>query len=180
MSDSAPTTPTGSCGTVVVVGRVLAPYGVRGWVHVAAFTQPVENLAEYRPWLLAREDGTDWRPVTVRELRAHGQGLVVSLAGVEDRTAAERLRGLLIGVPEAALPEPAADEYYWRDLIGALVTDQEGRELGRVHSLMETGAHDVLVVRRTDGTEVLIPFHDRYVLEVADGAIRVDWPEEAL
>lgn len=176
MSDSAPKTPT----AVVVVGRVLAPYGVRGWVHVSAFTQPPENLADYRPWLLSGKDDADWRAVAVREVHRHGQGLVASLAGVEDRTSAERLKGRLIGVPEAALPPPAADEYYWRDLIGACVTDPQGRALGRVASLMETGAHDVLVVRRPDGTELLIPFHDRYVLEVVDGTIRVDWPEEAV
>jgi len=179
MPDCAPKTPTDPGGTVVVVGRILAPYGVRGWVHVAPFTQPKENLAEYRPWLISREGRSDWQPVTVLDIRAHGQGLVVSLAGVEDRTGAETLKGRLIGVPETVLPAPAADEYYWRDLIGASVTDLDGRVIGRVDNLMETGAHDVLVVKRPDDTELLIPFHDRYVVEVSDGTIRVDWQEEA-
>ncbi len=179
MPDPAQNVPKPPSGAVIVVGRILAPYGIRGWVHVAAFTDPKENLVAYRPWLLGDAAEERWQPVTVREIRPHGQGFVASLADVHDRAAAERLKGRLIGVPEAVLPEPEPDEYYWRELIGATVTGPEGVVLGRVESLLETGAHDVLVVRRQDGTELLIPFHDRYVLAVEEGVIRVDWPGEA-
>lgn len=174
MSDTAEKVPHG----MVVVGRVLGPYGVRGWIHVAAFTEPKDNLVHYQPWLLAGADQADWQPVTVREVRAHKQGFVASLAGVDDRAAAERLKGRLIGVPESVLPEAAEGEYYWRDLVGARVTDPDGALIGRVDGLMETGAHDVLVVKRADGTELLIPFHARYVLGVDGDRISVDWPDE--
>lgn len=177
--DSTQQAPAGCCDAIVVVGRILAPYGIKGWVHVATFTAPKENLADYRPWMIAREGQTDWRPVTVREIRPHKQGFVALLVNATDRAAAERLRGSLIGVPEGVLPAAEADEYYWRDLVGASVTDPDGRVLGVVDGLMETGAHDVLVVKRADATELLIPFHARYVLVVDGGTICVDWPDEA-
>lgn len=176
MADAAERSTTGP-GCPVVVGRILAPYGIRGWVHVAAFTDPKENLLEYRPWLLADAHQSSWQQVTVQEIRPHGQGFVASLAGVADRDAAERLKGRLIGVPESELPAVEGDEHYWRDLIGATVVDTADVVLGRVQSLIETGVHDVLVVERPDGRELLIPFHARYVLDVAGDRIRVDWPE---
>lgn len=173
-------TPSALGDGIVVVGRVRGPYGIQGWLHVAAFTDPVDNLAGYRPWLLADERQQNrWREAVVEELRPHKQGFVVRFQGIEDRTAAESLKGALIGVPEAALPAAGTGEYYWRDLVGARVIDQRGVELGRVTGLLETGAHDVLVIDPGDGAsdELLIPFHSRYVLAVNPGAqeIRVDW-----
>ena len=108
------------------------------------------------------------------------------------RNAAEAVKGLLIGVPEASLPEPESGEYYWRDLIGAEVVNTDDQLLGRIRSLIETGANDVLVIEpveaageaagketgRKTAEDILIPFHANYVLEVdmAAGRIRVDWP----
>ncbi len=174
---------------LVVVGRIQGPYGVKGWVHVAAFTDPKENLMGYRPWYLGawREPGAAtspgaWRAVEVAEIRPHKQGFVARIAGVGDRNQADALKGHAIGVPASVLPEPGPGEYYWRDLLGAMVVRADGSELGTVRDLLETGAHDVLVVAPPGGASgepVLIPFHRRYVLAVdaAAGRIDVDWPD---
>jgi 16S rRNA processing protein RimM len=169
---------------MVVVGRIQAPYGIKGWVHIASFTDPRENIERYSPWRLAGAGGSrEWRLVDVEQIRPHKQGYVAKLAGIDDRNAAEVLKGTLIGVPESSLPPPAADEYYWRELIGSRVRNVDGAVLGRVRELIETGADDVLVVTPEQGEsgpaeERLIPFHATYVLKVDRdaGEIQVDWP----
>lgn len=163
---------------LVIVGRVRGACGLAGQVRVVSETQPRSNIEHYRPWLL--DDGCGFRAVDVTSLRPQGDGYVAGLAGVGDRTQAEALRGRDIAVPASALPLLESErEYYWRDLIGLAVQDQSGRVLGTVTRLLETGAHDVLVV--SDGArETLIPFVEVFVREV-DGAaarIRVDWPDQ--
>jgi 16S rRNA processing protein RimM len=162
---------------VVVVGRIQAPYGIKGWVHVASFTDPKDNILTYRPWLLRRGDQGVWHEAEVDEVRNHKQGFVARFRSIEDRTAAELVKGRWIGVPESEFPAAEGDEYYWRDLIDLVVVDLSGQTIGRVAGLMETGAHDVLVVADDTGDETLIPFHRQYVREVdrASGQIRVDW-----
>jgi 16S rRNA processing protein RimM len=165
---------------LVVVGRIRGPYGIKGWVHVAAFTEPEENIDRYRPWYLGREGEGKWRRVEVTNTRPHKQGYVAHLAGVDDRTSAEGFAGLDIAVPETLLGETEEGEYYWRDLIGTMVLDGHGSMLGRVADLMETGANDVLVVDSENGERLLIPFHRKHVeaVDLERGTIRVDWQQE--
>lgn len=162
---------------IVVVGRVAGAYGVAGQVRVSSSTQPPDNIARYRPWLL-QQAGT-WRQVDVAALRRHGDGFVARLAGVDDREAAQALAGAEIAVPRRALPVlDSAEECYWQDLIGLAVSNADGTPLGTVEALMETGAHDVLVI--SDGSrQTLVPFADPFLLEVdlAGGCIRVAWQE---
>lgn len=127
-------------------------------------------------WWIGRE-GEDWQQIGLQGLKFHGDGLVVLLDGVADRTAAEALKGFLVGAPRAALPETKADEFYWGDLIGLEVVNAADERLGRVAGLIETGANDVLRVVGDDGTERLLPFVDAVVksVEKTAGLIRVDW-----
>lgn len=159
---------------LVVVGRVGATHGVRGWLRVASFTAPQQNILEYRPWSLQRRGV--WRPVQVQAVRRQGGHLLCRFDGVADRDAAATLRGALIGVPEAALPSLDANEYYWRHLIGLDVVTTRDERLGRVENLVETGANDALVVR--DGEcERLLPFvaHVAREVDLQRRIIVVDW-----
>ncbi|HQR51777.1 MAG TPA: ribosome maturation factor RimM [Burkholderiales bacterium] len=158
---------------MVVMGRVTAPHGVRGWLRVRAFTEAADGLADYPRWWLG-SDAT-WVPWTVESVEPYRQGLAVKLQGCDDRDAAAALARAEIAVPRSALPRPEADEYYWSDLIGLAVTNIEGEVLGTVKSLIETGANDVLVV--SGERERLIPFIAPVVLEVdvAGGRLQVDW-----
>jgi 16S rRNA processing protein RimM len=171
---AADASPEARIAVPLVVGRFGGAYGVKGWLRVVSFTDPVTNLIRYRPWLL-RRDG-DWATVNVSACRAHGAGLVAKVEGIDDRSAAERLSGGEIGVPEDVLPSLGADEYYWKDLIGMTVVTTDGTPLGQVSALMETGANDVLVVA-TDEGEVLIPFVSAVVghVDAATRRIVVDW-----
>lgn len=155
------------------MGRIAAPYGIRGWVKVQPYTEWLDSLLDYPLWRLG--DQGVWQAMELLQGRPHGRFLLAQLAGVEDRDAAERLRGMEVAVARAELPPPAEDEYYWDDLIGLEVVNVAGETLGRVEGLLETGAHDVLRVMAE--RERLIPFTAPIVLAVdlTAGVIRVDW-----
>lgn len=170
---------------MVVLGRVAAPYGVQGWVRVLPFVDDALAWCEMpRWWLAADKAQPEWVAFDVRACRGQGGAVVACLAGVEDRTAAAALKGRLVAAPRETLPPTAADEYYWADLIGLAVVNEEGDELGWVSNLISTGAHEVLVVREAPqqegGRERLLPFVETVVREVdlAKRLIRVSWQRD--
>ncbi|MBI5898949.1 MAG: 16S rRNA processing protein RimM [Rhodocyclales bacterium] len=164
---------------MIVLGRVVAPFGVHGWLRVHAFGDDPEAWRKMqRLWLSvdAEAPTEHWIAHELAGLRRHGDGIVAKLAGVDDRNASEALGSCYIGAPREELPVPAADEYYWADLVGLDVLNEQDQVLGRVDSLIDTGANQVLVVR--DGErERLLPFIAQVVKEVdlAARRIRVDW-----
>ena len=168
---------------MVTVGQVGGAYGVQGWVRIVSFTEPPSNLLNYQPWHL-RVKGADererrWQPCPAQAIRPHGDGFVARFREVADRDAALQLSGAEIAVPESCLPAPGDGEFYWRDLVGLRVVDQNGVELGEVGQLMPTGVHDVLVVQagKAGGEKVLIPFVGAHVgaVRIQDGVIEVHW-----
>ena len=167
---------------LITVGQVLGPHGIRGWVKIRSFTDPEEQLFGYEPLYLKQRAGQVNLEVEAR--KALTKGWSVKLKGVDDRNAAELLKGVDIVMPSAALPELAENDFYWRDLIGMAVVSK-GVLLGVVSNMLETGANDVLVVKGTqdsvDEQERLIPFLlDRFVVGVdkASNTIEVDWDPE--
>ena len=159
---------------MVVMGRIAGPYGVKGWVKVQPYTETPEGLCDYGRWWVARAG--DLQEVEVLEAAVHGATVVAQLAGIESREAAALLKGSDIAVPRAALPPADEDEYYWADLIGLDVVNEQGEALGQVAGHFSNGAHDVM--RVTDGTqERLIPYVEAVVRKVdAPGRrIVVDW-----
>lgn len=167
---------------MIVLGRIVAPFGVQGWVRIHPFGDDPLSWRRMAHWWLSAEDGARdeyWKPFRLRSCRAHGKSLVASFEEVPDRNAAEAIAGHFVGAPREALPEPAKDEYYWGDLVGLEVVNEAGEALGSVSGLLSTGAHDVLHVQDGD-TERLIPFVAAYVLEVdlAARTIRVAWEKD--
>jgi 16S rRNA processing protein RimM len=162
---------------MVVMGRVTAPFGVKGWVKVYTLTAQLGNLCDYPVWWLRREG--DWREAHVVAAKVHSNTLVAQLQGVESREAAAALKGFEVGVPREQLPAAKKGEFYWADLIGLKVVNAEQDELGRVARIVQTGANDVLVVTGDsgDGREILIPFIAGAIKEVdvAAGVMLVDW-----
>ncbi len=158
------------------MGRVAAPYAVRGWVKIQTFTENLDSLLDYPVWQL-RHDG-QWRNYSVREAKPHGHYLVAWLAGVGDRTTAAALCGSEVAVARAERPPAGKDEYYWDDLIGLTVVNLAGDTLGQVSGLLETGAQDVMQV--TGERERLIPFVAPIVhaVDQAHGRILVDWERD--
>lgn len=149
-------------------------FGVRGEIKIESWTEPRAAIFRYQPWTLVRA-GASSSLAGVRG-RIHGQALVASVPGIDERDRAQELIGSEISVPRSALPPPKAGEYYWVDLEGLSVVTVDGVALGIVSHLLDTGANHVLVVHSE--RERLIPFaQPQYVVEVDFVARRivVDW-----
>ncbi|HET7921314.1 MAG TPA: ribosome maturation factor RimM [Gammaproteobacteria bacterium] len=158
----------------VVIGKVTGLFGVLGWIKLLSWTEPREDIVRYPSWQVQR-DG-EWQDWKIEAGRPHGKTIIARLAGITDRDQAVPLIGAEIAVRRDQLPPLKPGEYYWADLIGMQVRLEDGRELGRVESMMETGANDVLVVK--GDRERLIPFIRGQVVRDVDmdqGLIRVDW-----
>lgn len=161
----------------VVVGRISALYGVRGWVKVFSHTDPRDNILHYQPWLVNINGA--WQSLEHVEGRIHQQGIVARLDGYDDRDAASTLLGCDIAVRPEQLAVLPPGEYYWSELIGLKVITTEGVELGAVEKLLETGSNDVLVVQGE--RERLIPYLQGQVVVKVDkeaGYMVVDWDPE--
>jgi 16S rRNA processing protein RimM len=158
------------------MGRIAAPFGVKGWVKVQTFSEDPGTLMDFESWRVGR--GEQHTQYTVEAIQDHSNTLVAKLVGIDDRDAAYALRGQEISVAKSELPPPEEGAFYWSDLIGLRVVNREGVELGKVDSLMESGTNDLLVVKGTRNH--LIPFIAAFVgkVDLAGGTIEVDWGED--
>lgn len=161
---------------MIVLGRVSAPFGVRGWVKIQLFTQHPEHLLERSSWSLGR--GDEWQEFEVIEAQAHGNSLIAQLAGIEGREAAAQLKGMQVAVERASLPPAEENEFYWADLIGLAVRNRQGEVYGEIAAMLATGANDVMVVR--GARERLIPFVGHVVdsIDLKARSVIVDWPAD--
>ncbi|WP_295800921.1 ribosome maturation factor RimM [uncultured Microbulbifer sp.] len=174
-----------TANSLVTVGRITSVYGVRGWVKVHSYTEPMDNILQFSPWQLQGPDGQTWQTIEIDEGKRHGKGLIVHIKGVDDRDLAAQYCQRDIAVSGSELPSLDEGEYYWHQLQGLQVVSQyEGREyrFGQVQRMMETGANDVMVVRGgDDGRERLIPYlPGEYITDVDldTGVITVCWDPE--
>ncbi len=171
---------------MIVLGRIIAPFGVQGWMKIKPFGDEPETWRKMPTWWLAENaDAPDhcWQLRTLTGFRIRDKEIAVSFSDVTDRTAAENLRGFYVAAPREALPPTGADEYYWADLIGLQVHDKEGQSLGTVTDLISTGVHDVLKVRSAAGEsaeERLIPFVAAYItaVDLVGKIIKTDWDRD--
>lgn len=180
----------------VELGRIQDAWGIKGWVRIQPHSADTDALFASRDWFLQPPEArfargfsvfTGCVALRVAELKAHADGLVARLEGVDDRSLAESLKGCRISLPRSAFPEPEAGEFYWVDLIGLTVVNREGEELGVVRDLMSTGPTSVLVleyVETVDGearsAERMIPFVAAYIDDVDRAARRItaDWQRD--
>ena len=165
---------------LIVIGKIYSIHGVRGEVKVYSFTDPIDNLLDYKKLTLRR--GNDVRQAELVSGRSHnGKFLVVKLKGLDDREEARLLAGYEICVPRNLFPELTDGEYYWYQLEGLKVIDQLGQLFGKIDHLLETGANDVMVVKPCAGSlddrERLLPYTEQCVLAVdlAAGEMKVEW-----
>ncbi|NJD88271.1 MAG: ribosome maturation factor RimM [Betaproteobacteria bacterium] len=155
------------------MGRILGPFGIQGWIKLKTFTEDPDGLARHPRWWLRTKSG--WRSAVQQDFKVRPAAVSAKLEGVDDRDAAELLRGLDVAVTRDDLGEAAQGEFYWVDLVGLEVVNLQGEKLGQVEELLRTGGSDVLVVR--GGRERLIPFVADFVKSVdrEAGRITVEW-----
>ncbi|MDB6043651.1 MAG: rRNA processing protein RimM [Gammaproteobacteria bacterium] len=161
----------------IELGRIGAPWGVKGWMHIETYTDPPAGLLEYRQWVLRL--GTGERITRrVADGHPHSDRLVARLEGIEDRDKAAALTGAVIEVDRAELPPTGDREYYRADLVGFKVRNLEDVELGTVGYFVDTPTGPMMVVQGAREHWVLaIPKHLRKV-DLAAGLVLVDWPAE--
>lgn len=175
----------------IILGSISGVFGVQGWVKVFSHTEPRNNILQYNPWYIKKDNS--WIKMDLFKGRIQGKTLVAKLDKVKSREEAHALIGCEIAVDESQLEPLSGDEFYWRDLVGLDVFTLNDVRLGEIASLMPTGANDVLVVK-TDKDylkasaekefvkeitkEILIPYLPNDVISKVDlalGKIWVDW-----
>ncbi len=177
----------------VILGRITGVYGVNGWLKIFSYTDPMEAIVDYSPWYI-RAEGQNQAPWTTVKLNAgkrHAKTVVAKLEHCNDRDAAMAYIGNEIAIEREQLESlKDKNEYYWRDLIGLRVINQQNVVLGVVKSLLETGANDVLVVvseleseqvSKVEVRERLIPWTMNNAIIAVDmeqKVIEVDWDSE--
>jgi 16S rRNA processing protein RimM len=162
-------------GKRILVAEIGAAHGIRGEVRLWSFTQDPMAVKDYP---LTSEDGA--QKFVIERLRPAKDFLVARLAGIADRTAAERLRHTRLYVAREHLPEPEADEYFHADLVGLAAVATDGRDLGSVVAVHNFGAGDIIEIKPATGASMMLPFTRTAVPQVDLEARRliVDPPEE--
>lgn len=172
----------------IEVGRISDAWGIKGWFRVLPYSADPEALFSSKRWfLIPAERGaktfTGVAKLAIAQAKMHSGMIVASAREVDDRDAAERLRGARIFISRSSFPTVREDEYYWVDLIGLTVINREGVALGTLTELLSTGAQTVLVIESELGgkkTERMIPFVSVYVddVDLASRSMVVDWQPE--
>ncbi|MGC1670335.1 MAG: ribosome maturation factor RimM [Pseudolabrys sp.] len=155
----------------ICVARIGAAHGVRGEVKLWSFTEDPAAVAHYGP--LETQDGT--RCFEIEALRAAKDHFVASIAGVNDRDAAEKLRNIELYIPRARLPKiEEADTFYHADLVGLDAITPDGARVGTVHALHNFGAGDIIEIAPAEGGDpLMLPFNETTVPKIDVAARQV-------
>ncbi len=165
----------------IVIGKIGKPFGVEGWLVVHAYTKPMANLLTYTPWTLSREDEVIYSAITPQDAEVHHDHVVVRFQECHSPEQARAYMHCLITIDRSLLPTAEEGTYYWTDLIGLLVINEEGVVLGRVHHVDNHGPHDLLYLGE-EKTTYTIPYVRNAIVTAVDlpkGEIHVIWPKDA-
>ncbi len=154
----------GAADRPVTLAAIAGAHGIAGEVRLKLFAASVDSLRPHRNFLAGD------RTLALVSVRDGGQGPIARFAEVTDRNAAEALRGTLLAVPRASLPDLPAGEFYWHDLIG-LPVEADGSVVGTVVSVDNFGASDIIEIEKADGGRVMVPLVPAAVLDVGERVI---------
>lgn len=164
---------------LLLVGKTSSAHGLYGKVRIVLFTEDLGLFKKGRKILISR-DGKDEKSFEIVSASAYKRNFaILTLSGIDDRNQAEAIRGYDVFVDKIYLPLiESEDTFYWKDLIGISVYDEEGIFLGLLESIIETGSNDVYVVKK-DGEEILIPALASVVkaVDISGKSMRVCLPE---
>lgn len=157
----------------IELGKIAGFFGVKGWVKLYSHTRPRIGIAAYSTFYA----GANKAPLTFTKIQESGKYIIAHIDGVNSREDAEAFIEQSLYVARDDLPK-LDNEYYWHELIGLRVINQQGQHLGKITEMMETGANDVMVIHNDNGEEYLIPYvlsHFVLAIDAKQGEIRVDW-----
>lgn len=165
----------------VLVGTIGKPCGIKGWVKINSYTEPVSNIIDYRPWYLVAPNKSSSPPILIELIdnRLHGQQILVLFENCTTPESACLYTNYKIYVDREKFFPLADREYYWTDLEGLKVYTCENIYLGIISAIFATGANDVLVIM--DKKKHLIPFLlDQTIksIDLENKRMIVDWDAE--
>lgn len=161
---------------LVAVGIIAGAHGIKGQVKIRSYTANPDDIIAYGA--LLNKEGT--KRFEVRLEGATQNGLIASIKGINDRNAAELLKGTELFVDRATLPESKEDEFYYDDLIGLEVRDASGANIGKIHALHNFGASDILeIILSGTSKKEMYPFTKQNFPEIriAEGFVQAELPE---
>ncbi len=160
-----------------MVGKINGLFGVQGWVKVFSHTEPRKNILTYQPWHI-KVDG-QWQTLDIVKGREQGKTLVAQIKDINTPDEARGMIGVDVYIESSQLPELPKGQHYWRDLIGLEVINQQQIVLGKVSTLVDTGANNVLVVagENEPKKEHWVPYIEPFLIKVdmINRQILVDW-----
>jgi 16S rRNA processing protein RimM len=160
----------------IVIGKIGAPYGVKGWIKIVSFAESVSNILDYNPWYL--EENKAWTSFKVSEAKAYGKGIVAKFAAFDSPETVRALTGKRIAIQRSQLAKLKKNEYYWTDLEGLTVINQDNKVFGKIIYLIETGSNDVLVVKGDKEHAIPYLLDDVVIsIDLNEKIMRVNWEE---
>lgn len=159
----------------VILGKFASVYGVKGWIKVISYTDPIENILNYSHWQVHLQG--KWQSVTLEHGKRHGKFLIVKLTGDDDRDRVRRFTNHNIYVRRDDLPQLEHNQHYIQDLIGLRITNLNNETLGHITDIQSTPANDIIVVTDKNNKLHLIPYLDHVVkkIDTDTGDMQIDW-----
>ncbi len=165
----------------IVLGVLGKPFGIKGFLYLNYYSGDLSTLNSFSYFFV----GKDFKKLHIQEIKVHQDKCVILFQGIDNRNEAEILRNEEVSVFKVDLPDLKSGEYYWYELEGLTVLNEDNKDLGKVKKIIETGANDVMMVSSSDTSidnkERLIPFLNKKVIkkvEINNKKIYVEWPED--
>ncbi len=161
----------------VIIGCLGAVHGVRGWLKIHSYTDPITNILEYPNWQIQHKN--QWRPLDVEDSKINNNTILIKIRDINDRDIAKTYTNDLIAINREALPEPGENEYYWSDLIGLNVTNTAGIMLGKIVEMRDTGANDIIIIQG-EKRRHLVPYLNHVIqsIDLDKQQMIVDWDDD--
>tara|TARA_B100000029_G_C17495877_1_gene930842 strand:+ start:74 stop:571 length:498 start_codon:yes stop_codon:yes gene_type:complete len=149
----------------IVVGKILATHGIKGWLSILSYTHPIENIVKYDLYI---KNSEQLKSFNISNFKFIKKKLIIKIDSIENINDAESYKNLEIYIKKQSLPETKTNEYYWHDLIGKKVFTTNNNFLGIVDSLFSTDANDILLIKHENNNDTLIPFIKEFIIQVKD------------
>lgn len=162
----------------ITIGEIISIYGLKGWFKVRSYTDRTEDILKFANVFLSNDENSI--PVKIDKSKSHNKGFLIHVDGIDDPDQANLYRNYKIQVEEKTLPSLKKNEFYWHQLEGLQVINnyQKPHDFGKVDFIFETGANDVLVVKRENKKDILVPYLLGDVVKDIDldkGIMTINW-----
>jgi len=163
----------------ISIGKIVGSHGIQGAVKVYSYAESFSVFKTGITVLVKNPDDSTIKDYRIKWSAPHSRFVLLLFEGIDSRVPADNLKGFELFINKADLPELEKDTYYWNDVIGLLVYSSDDNYIGRVESIIQTGANDIYIVVDEKNNEVLIPAIESVVLhiDIIQKTMKVNLPE---